>query len=148
MSFGNKLAGVTGIARPDRLAFFDVGSASVGASVVGKYVAADTYQVKEGDSTRQVRFIKLVDAVEFKPIADNHDKGEIIQHLAIGVSINADTKHKLDPDTLPVGSYVLIRYLGQDAEFNNLRRFNVLLITRAQYLDLLNVSAGEPGRQD
>ncbi len=148
MSFGSKLASVTGIVRPDRLPFFDVGTASIGASLIGRYVSADSYLVTEGDTKRSVRFLKFVDAVEFRPIADNHDKGEIIQHLAIGVSVNADTRNKLDPDTLPVGSYVMIRYLGQDAEFNNLRRFSVQIITKAQYLDLLAASAGEPGRQE
>jgi len=145
-----KINNVKGQERPDMLPMWTLpASAPIGAAVVGAYAGSDTFQVDEKDEQgtvtgkRTVRYIKLAGVLQFTPLGDNHEKGETVQHLALGVPLNADTKNKLDPDTLPPTCYILVQYKGKDAQFNNMRRFRVEIISKAAYLDLLNASAGE-----
>lgn len=145
-AFRRKLEDTKGQERADLLPMWGKGIIE-GAAVIGKYVGAGSYQVDDTDAEnnvigkREVRYVKLADVLEFRPAAPDSADGTTAQHMALGVPLNADTRNKLDPDTLPAGCYLLISFTHKDAQFNNLRRFRVEIISRAQYLELVNAEA-------
>lgn len=146
MSFKQKIQDVKGQERADLLPMFGKDIVE-GAAVIGRYVGSGSYQVEDKDEAgnvtgkRDVRYVKLADVLEFRPEAAHATAGQTLQHLALGVPLNADTKNKLDPDTLPIGCYLIIEHTHRDERFGNMRRFRVEIITRAQYMELLNAEA-------
>lgn len=139
------IAGTQGQARPDMLPMWGK-DLRIGGAVVGQYVGADTFMAQDKDEkgtvtgTRPVRFIKLINVIELVP-ASGADHETSRQHLALGVPLNADTKNKLDPDTLPAECFLLIQFTGTAAEYNNMRRFRVEIISRAAYAEIVTAEA-------
>jgi hypothetical protein len=136
MSFGKALEKVVGMVLEDSLPMFS--AKEIGSAVVGIVAGFSSYTMKatEAEAARTVHYVKLKSALEY-----NAGTNKTAQHLAIGVPINADLKNKLDSATLEVGTYVLVQFKDVAAEFNNMRRYRVEIITKAQYNDLLRAES-------
>lgn len=148
MSFGKALAGVQGTVREDKLPMWS--PKLLLAAVVGIVAGFDEYPTKEvkadaekgikAEASRMVKYVKLSGVLEFAPATDDAPE-RVTEHLALGVQINADLKVKLDSDTLPAGSIVLIQHNEIAAQFNNMRRYRVETLTRQQYVALMKAAA-------
>lgn len=144
---GNLINTTKGQEREDMLPMFGRGII-VGAAVVGEYTGHGEYTTTDKDEQgnvtgepRTVRYIKLRNVVEFRPDAPGSEQGKSVQHIALGVPLNADTRQKLDPDTLTLGMVLLIQFTGTDPKFNNMRRFRVELITSVAYRAIMHASS-------
>lgn len=114
-----------------------------GAAVIGYYAGADSYTTQDKDADgkaigtpRNVVFIKLVDVIKFTPNKAHSDDGTTELLPVIGVPLNADTKEKLNPQTLKTGQALLIQFTKTETDLNNMRRYRVESLTPAQYDDV------------
>lgn len=127
-----------GTERADRLDMWPPKGAAVGVGITGQYVGSDSFTVQDKDDagnvtgSRQVTFIKLRSCVMFTPNAAGTG-GNLTQALAMGVPVNADTRTKLDPDTLQPNTYLHIVLRERDERFNNMNRYTVKEITAATW---------------
>lgn len=143
---GKALNSTKGTERADKLPMAKL--AVLGAALVGVVSGFDNYETEDTDAEgkatgkkRVVKYVKLTNAVEFQPDAPHSEIGKTVEHLAIGMPINADTKAKLDADTLPVGSYLLVQFREIAAQWNNMRLYRVETLTKQQYNDILRAAA-------
>jgi hypothetical protein len=135
-NFGTAVNTISGTERAGDLVMWAI--KTLGAAIVGKVAGFDSYEIAGDNGTkRTVKFVKLVDAVEFQPDSEHSTTGKSVEHLAIGVSLNADTKNKLDEATLPIGTCILIQFREIAPELQNMRRFRVEVLTKQQYADLI-----------
>jgi tellurite resistance protein len=137
MSFAKALQQVRGVAMEDKVFFRPK---SVGSAVVGIVAGFSSYPTKATaqEPSRMVKTLKLKSALEFLP---DGNSGATKQHLAIVVEMNHDLQSKIDSDTVEVGTYLLIEFLETVVDFNNMRRYRVEMISKAQYMELLRAES-------
>ncbi|MBX3704574.1 MAG: hypothetical protein KF822_12435 [Steroidobacteraceae bacterium] len=120
----------------------------LGDAIVGKYVGEHSYETQDKDAQgkatgrpRTVSCVKLAGAVVIDAAS-----GDAALHRSMIVARNADTKHKLDADTLAQGCYLLIQFTSVAADFNHMRRYRVAVISEGDYREFL-FAAGAPQSQ-
>lgn len=115
---------------------------TLGAGVCGKIAGRGSYTVKGDDGTSQlVPTVKLVECVTYTPTDDG---GRLRQEISVEVSLNADLRRKLDADVLAVGTPVQVVFTGEDAEYNNMRRYRVSTVTASYHARLVAGSSSDP----
>lgn len=136
MSFAKALEKVQGQKLEGDIPSFS--AKTIGSAVIGMVAGFASYNTKETatEKSRPVRYVKLKSAIEY-------DAGEnlTLQHIAIKVDLNHDLKSKIDDQTMEAGTILLIEHTDVAVEFNNMRRYRVEILTKAQYNELLRADS-------
>lgn len=97
-----------------------------GEGVSGKVKAYESFK---GDDGGNVGVLILSHAIGYKPVQGGAG-GELVSLGDVRVNLTAGLRRKLTTASVPVGSFVTIRYTGVDAMLNNMRTFSAHVSTR------------------
>lgn len=91
-----------------------------GEGVTGKVKAYESFKGDGGDT---VGVLILSHAIGYKPVQGGQG-GELASLGDVRVNLTAGLRRKVTPVSVPVGTFVTIRYMGVDPMLNNMRTFS------------------------
>lgn len=111
-----------------------------GDGISGVVKSYDSFKSDMNDSER-VPVLRLEHAVTFQQNPGGAG-GKLYRAGDVGIILGAGLRRRINPEVMPKGSYVTIRYLGVDPTLRNMKMYDVFDVDRA-YLGRL-YRAAEP----
>lgn len=109
-----------------------------GDGVAGVVKGYDSFKSDMNDGER-VPVLRLEHAVTFA-VNPGGQGGKLYRAGDVGIIIGAGLRRRCNPEALPKGSFVALRYLGRETSLRNMKVYDVFDVDRA-YLGRLYKSA-------